>query len=68
MRHIQIDRQGECDFRVTWIIGAQEPKSRLFDSRDAAESFANNKLGKRSGYIVSTIDMTAEQLARLGQR
>jgi hypothetical protein len=62
MRTVQIDREGECDFRVTWMQGMQPPKSRLFDSRDAAESFANHKMGAR-GCIISTLDMTAEQLA-----
>jgi len=60
---VEIDRAGECDFRVTWMQGAQAPKSRLFDSRDAAESFANAKMGKRNGCVISTLDMTAEQLA-----
>ena len=64
MRYVGIDQHGECDYLVTWIIGAQAPKSRLFDSRDAAESFANNKAGK-SGLVVSTLDMTAAQLAKL---
>lgn len=61
MRTVEIERVGECDFRVTWIQGAQAPKSLLFDSRDAAESFALAKAGKR-GVVVSTLDMTAEQL------
>jgi hypothetical protein len=62
MRTVEIDREGECNFRVTWIQGAQPAKSRLFDSRDAAESFAEKKMGAR-GCVISTLDMTAEQLA-----
>lgn len=61
-RTIEINREGECHFRVTWMQGAQAPKSRLFDSRDAAESFANAKMGAR-GCIISTLDMTPAQLA-----
>lgn len=61
-RTVEIDREGECDFRVTWWQGAQPPKSRLFDSRDAAESFANAKMGAR-GCVISTLDMSVHQLA-----
>lgn len=64
MRTVEIRRHGECDFKVTWMQGAQAPKSRLFDSRDAAESFAMAKMGAR-GCLISTLDMTAEQLAAL---
>jgi hypothetical protein len=42
--------------------GMQPAKSRLFDSRDAAESFATAKMGKK-GCVVSTLDMTVAQLA-----
>lgn len=62
MRTVELDRQGESDFKVTWMQGAQPPKSRLFDSRDAAESFAMHKMGAR-GCLISTLDMTADQLA-----
>lgn len=61
MRTIEIDRHGECHFRVTWMQGMQPARSRLFDSRDAAESFAEHKIGAR-GCVISTLDMTAEQL------
>jgi hypothetical protein len=62
MRTVEIDREGECHFRVTWMQGIQPAKSRLFDSRDAAESFAIAKMGAR-GCVISTLDMTTEQLA-----
>ena len=61
-RTVEIDRVGECDFRVTWMSGARPAKSRLFDSRDAAEHFAFSKMGA-TGCVISTLDMTAEQLA-----
>jgi hypothetical protein len=63
MKIIEIDREGEAHFRVTWSQGIAAPRSRLFDSRDAAEAFAMSKMGKRSGTIISTLDMSAEQLA-----
>lgn len=63
MANVWVDREGECDFRVSWVSGAQPIKSRLFDSRDAAEGFAASKLGRRSGCVVSTLDMSAEQWA-----
>lgn len=61
MKFIYLDRAGECDFRVSWYTGAKKVE-RLFDSRDAAESFAVHKMGK-TGAIISTLDMTPEQLA-----
>jgi hypothetical protein len=62
MKTVWIDREGECDFRVTWCQGAQPIRSRLLDSRDAAEDFARSKAGK-TGSIISTLNMTAEQWA-----
>ena len=61
MKFIYLDRAGECDFRVSWHT-ASGKKSRLFDSRDAAEGFAVSKMGK-TGAIISTLDMTPEELA-----
>ena len=66
MAHIvEIDREDECNIRVTWMQGAQAPKSRLFDSRDAAESFAYSKMGKRQGCVISTLDLLADWAAGL---
>lgn len=65
---IELEREGEDHIRVTWVQGAQLPKSRLFDSRDAAESFAMSKMNKRNGQIISTLDMSADQLRLHGER
>lgn len=61
MRTVEIDREDEAYIRVTWMAGSII-RIRLFDSRDAAEGFAQNKAGA-TGCIISTLDMTAEQLA-----
>lgn len=62
MKIVEMEWAGEDAIRVTWVQGAQASKSRIFDSRDEAEFFAHGKMGK-TGYIISTLDMTAEQLA-----
>lgn len=66
MKTIFLDREGEDAFRVSWhtINGKQ---SRKLDSRDAAEGYAQSKMGK-TGCIISTLDMTAGQLAALRDR
>jgi len=62
MKMVQLDWEDESHIRVTWSQGAQPFKHRVFDSRDAAENFARSKMGK-TGYLISNLDMTAEQLA-----
>lgn len=59
---VELDWEGEAHIRVTWMSGASPAKSRVLDSRDEAEFFANGKVGKR-GVIISYLDMTAEQRA-----
>ncbi|MDE1767240.1 MAG: hypothetical protein KGI27_13360 [Thaumarchaeota archaeon] len=66
MRTVEIDRVGIL-FRVTWIQGFQPIKTRDFASREEAEKFAEFKMGKR-GCVISSLDMTAEQLGALAQR
>lgn len=61
MRTVEINRAG-VGFRVTWLQGLQPVKARHFDTRSEAEAFAEQKMGAR-GCVISTLDMSAEQLA-----
>lgn len=63
MADVYIDREANGAITVTVCSGMSEPKKRTFADRAMAEQFANSKLGKRSGMILSTLDMTPEQLA-----
>lgn len=65
MAYVYIDRIGAHDavrVQVSWFAGAAPKKSKTFDCRGEAEQFAIRKMG-RSGCILSTLDMTPEQLA-----
>lgn len=61
MRIVEINKR-ESDFVVSWTQGIQPVREKAFSDRGEAESFANSKVSKR-GYILSTLDMTPEQLA-----
>src|SRR5258708_11103325 len=62
MTDIYTDRDGD-EIVVRVCRGISPTKERRFTDRAAAEAFANSKLGKRSGMIVSTLDMTPAQLS-----
>lgn len=67
MKMVQLDWENSSRVRVTWCQGAQPLKHRIFDDRPAAEAFAAKKMGK-TGYIISTLDMTPEQRAAEEER
>jgi hypothetical protein len=66
MAFVYLDRVDD-GFRVAWQSGAQPTKEKTFADRAEAEAFADKKMGAR-GSIVSTLDMTPEQLAGLAAR
>jgi hypothetical protein len=63
MAWVYLDRTDEGRFSVRVMTGAYGDKTKVFDARSEAEGFANKKMG-RSGMVVSSLDMTTEQLAR----
>lgn len=66
MAYVFIDRDGaDIVVRVARLAATKEWR---FVDRAKAERFAASKLGKRSGMLVSTLDMTAEQLAAHRER
>lgn len=62
MAFVEIDRQRDGAIAVSWLQGAQPLKTRMFTSRNEAESFAYAKMG-RKGSVSSTLDMSSEQMA-----
>lgn len=67
MKTVWLDRDDNGGFRVAWTQGAQPVKHKVFTDRKEAESFAYKKMG-RTGCVVSSLDMTADQLADLKAR
>ncbi len=63
MAHVYLDQHETDKFRVAWTTGTGT-KEQFFDTRQAAEVFADKKMGAR-GSILSTLDMTSEKLAAL---
>jgi hypothetical protein len=69
-RRIYLDLDGTSGIRVAVYRGAQrEPKVTIFPVADRAkaEAFAESQMG-RKGMVMSTLDMTPEQLAALKAR
>jgi hypothetical protein len=64
MADVYIDRVEGGKIEVKVYRGMSAPKIKLFDERAAAEAFALANMGKRTGMVLSTLDMTPEQLAR----
>lgn len=62
MADVYIDRDDDR-IKVTVCRGASPSRVTYFAVRRNAEDFAMRQLGKRSGMICSTLDMTPEQLA-----
>lgn len=62
---VYIDRNESSEIVVSWYSGASALKSKTFAAGDraAAEAFAEGKMNKRNGMMISTLDMSAEQLA-----
>jgi hypothetical protein len=62
---VYIDRSDAGEIVVSWYSGASALKSKTFagGDRGAAEAFAEGKMNKRNGMMISTLDMSAEQLA-----
>lgn len=67
---VYIDRAETGAIVVSWYQGAAALKSKEFaaDERVAAERFAEGKMNKRNGMLISSLDMTAEQLAAKRER
>lgn len=66
MRTVEVDRDAD-GFRVTWLQGARSGQVRTFATRVEAEAFALKKMGAR-GCVISSLDMSAAQLADLEAR
>lgn len=64
MADIYVDRADDGKITVKVCRGMSEPKTKIFADRAEAERFATASMGKRSGMILSTLDMTSDQLAR----
>lgn len=63
MAHVYIDRTEEGRISVRVMTGLRGDKTTTFDDRAEAERFAEAKMGKRNGMVVSTLDMTSDQMA-----
>ncbi len=67
-RQVYLDRHktDEALFVVSYF-NLRGLVSRNLDSRDAAESYAQDKAGKR-GMVISTLDMAPAQLQKIRER
>lgn len=63
MADVYVDRTHDDRIKVTVCRGASPPRVAYFAVQRSAMEFAGRNLGKRSGMILSTLDMTPEQLA-----
>lgn len=64
MAFIYLDHEDDGRIRCTVHHGIRPPKVRHFSAAQKKEAvtFAESHLGKRSGMVVSTLDMTPAQL------
>ena len=63
MAQIYVDRTDDGQISVRIYAGVSKPKTKLFHDRDQAVAFAESKMG-RTGMVLDTTLMTAEQLAQ----
>ncbi len=62
MAHIYLDRTRDGRITVRVLNGTPSETTEIFADRAEAEAFAMSRMG-RQGVIVSSLDMTPEQIA-----
>jgi hypothetical protein len=67
MAQVYMDWTEDRKVQVKVFTGLRGKTVKVFERRDDAERFADSKMGKR-GMILSTLDMSPEQLAAHKER